>query len=313
MRNRAAARVVVSAMTDEAPPSLDGPPVPVPPPRRPDPKSPPPRPRPSSYASARPPVQRPSSYSPPERRFDRERPRPSRPGPYRAPGPRGERGERSERGERFERGERYERSDRGPPRPPFVADPDSTYYTRCGMCTASYELDPTKFGRGKKVECAVCSNQWFQKVDRLMVLKDVEGFKDYPVEDKDDIIEQQNKARKERYRARNIERESGLPRGGGRYESGDRRDSARRGRNYSQFSVFIGNLPFSCTEEQLAELFRDKLSVNRISIVKDPTGRSKGFAFADLNSDSEVQFAVNTFDGVDIDGRAISVKVGKKY
>lgn len=142
-----------------------------------------------------------------------------------------------------------------------------------------------------------------------MILKENQGFKDYPIEEKDEYIEKQTQARRERFRARNIEREGGLPRGS-RF---DRKDGRQREYTGSrQHSVFIGNLPFSCSQEQLEDLFRDKMTVNRVSIVRDPNGRSKGFAFADFSTEAEVLEAVDTFNGIQMDGRPLTVRVGKK-
>lgn len=160
--------------------------------------------------------------------------------------------------------------------------------------------------RGKKVGCAVCGNAWFQKADRLMALKDGENFKVYPMEEKDRLMEEAQ-SRRDRYRG----------------NTGDRRDGPREPREgqgarrapraaYAQHSIFIGNLPFSITKEELESIISETVVVTRVAIVKDPTGRSKGFAFADLKSADDVQTAVNQLDGRDMGGRAMTVRVGRK-
>lgn len=73
--------------------------------------------------------------------------------------------------------------------------------------------------------------------------------------------------------------------------------------------LFVGNLPYSVTEERLLELFQgDGRTVNRVTIVTDrETGRSRGFAFVEMASSEDAQAAVGALNGVDCDGRALRV------
>ena len=73
--------------------------------------------------------------------------------------------------------------------------------------------------------------------------------------------------------------------------------------------LFIGNLPFDTTEAQVKDLIagggRKVLSVK---IVTDKeTGRSRGFAFVDVESDAEAQSAISELNGKDFGGRALVV------
>jgi predicted Zn finger-like uncharacterized protein len=77
-------------------------------------------------------------------------------------------------------------------------------------------------------------------------------------------------------------------------------------------TLFVGNLPFSITTESLEEILRATAQVERVSLVTDPMGRSKGFAFADMKSEEDVAKAVEKLDGMDMDGRSLTVRVGKK-
>lgn len=140
-----------------------------------------------------------------------------------------------------------------------------------------------------------------------MVLRDSEGMKPYPVEDKERLVEEQAKTRAER-RAR---------RGNGdRREPREGRDGARRDRPYragnNQHSLFIANLPFSVAEEEVAKFVGQVVSFDRISLVMDANSRSKGFAFADLQSEEDVHKAISELDGKEIGGRTISVRMGRK-
>lgn len=196
-----------------------------------------------------------------------------------------------------------------------MPDPSATYYTECAACSAVYEIDPEALGpRGKKVQCSVCGNQWFQKPDRLSVLKDTEGLKDYPIEEKESRMQAQVEARKDRARGRRNERDNARDRDPSRdRRNTERRDNSRRGprAGHAQHSVFIGNLPYSCSQEKLEEMLRAKVTVTRVSLVKDATGRSKGFAFADLTSERDVETVVNELNGTQLDGRNMTVRVGR--
>lgn len=171
----------------------------------------------------------------------------------------------------------------------------------------------------------MCGNEWFQKADRLMVLKDTEAMKAYPVEEKENLIEEQMRSRRRPRREDGDRREKWEPREGGLRESGRRESSQREsGRRESgrmdrpsrvrqgDHSLFIGNLPFSITQEALEEFVGQVVSINRVSVVTDSNFRSKGFAFADLKSAEDVQKAVSALDGKSLGGRTISVKVGRK-
>ena len=71
--------------------------------------------------------------------------------------------------------------------------------------------------------------------------------------------------------------------------------------------VYVGNLPFKTTEEDLANLFSQVGSVESVSIITDrDTGRSKGFGFVSMGSD-DADKAIAQFNGQDFNGRALTV------
>jgi RNA recognition motif-containing protein len=71
--------------------------------------------------------------------------------------------------------------------------------------------------------------------------------------------------------------------------------------------LFIGNLPYSATNESLADFFRAAGNVESARIITDrDTGRSKGFGFVEMSSDAEAQAAINQLNGKEMDGRPIS-------
>lgn len=71
--------------------------------------------------------------------------------------------------------------------------------------------------------------------------------------------------------------------------------------------LFVGNLSYQTTEDELADLFSQVGEVESATIVTDrETGRSRGFAFVEINGDSGPQ-AIEQFNGYELNGRAINV------
>jgi|ERR1043165_1441803 RNA recognition motif-containing protein len=72
--------------------------------------------------------------------------------------------------------------------------------------------------------------------------------------------------------------------------------------------LYVGNLPFSATDDSLRELFAQSGSVNSATIITDrDTGRSKGFGFVEMSSDQEATDAITKFNGTNFEGRTITV------
>lgn len=72
--------------------------------------------------------------------------------------------------------------------------------------------------------------------------------------------------------------------------------------------LFVGNLPFSTTEESLKDFFNVYGTVESSKIIKDlPTGRSKGFGFVRMSSESEATAAINGLNDKDYEGRPLRV------
>jgi RNA recognition motif-containing protein len=73
--------------------------------------------------------------------------------------------------------------------------------------------------------------------------------------------------------------------------------------------LFIGNLSFNITDDQLTQIFSAYGKVVSANIVFDKfTSRSKGFAFVEFETEEEAQAAMAALDGSDQDGRPIAVK-----
>jgi RNA recognition motif-containing protein len=76
--------------------------------------------------------------------------------------------------------------------------------------------------------------------------------------------------------------------------------------------LYVGNLPYSSTEDSLREAFSQSGSVDSVTIIIDrDTGRSKGFGFVEMGTDAEAQAAIEALDGQDFGGRRIKVNEAK--
>ena len=73
--------------------------------------------------------------------------------------------------------------------------------------------------------------------------------------------------------------------------------------------LFVGNLPFDATEAQIKDLIAGGgRTVHSVKIVTDKdTGRSRGFAFVDVENDEEAKAAIQELNGKDFGGRALVV------
>ncbi len=76
--------------------------------------------------------------------------------------------------------------------------------------------------------------------------------------------------------------------------------------------LYVGNLPFSATEQVLVDTFTQCGTVESAKIIMDrDTGRSKGFGFVEMSSDAEAQSAISRLNGADYEGRAMTVNEAK--
>jgi RNA recognition motif-containing protein len=76
--------------------------------------------------------------------------------------------------------------------------------------------------------------------------------------------------------------------------------------------LFVGNLAFQTTSEDLQELFSQVGTVESASVVEDRmTGRSRGFAFVEMSTPEEAASAIEQFNGKELGGRALKVNEAK--
>jgi len=72
--------------------------------------------------------------------------------------------------------------------------------------------------------------------------------------------------------------------------------------------IYIGNIPFTSTEEELRTVFERHGDVASVSVITDrETGRSRGFAFVEMDDASAADNAIRALDGSELGGRSIRV------
>jgi cold-inducible RNA-binding protein len=72
--------------------------------------------------------------------------------------------------------------------------------------------------------------------------------------------------------------------------------------------LYVGNLPYSTTEDQLTELFSRAGKVDNVRVMRDmATGRARGFAFVEMATDDEAQKAITELHEHQLEGRALVV------
>jgi RNA recognition motif-containing protein len=70
--------------------------------------------------------------------------------------------------------------------------------------------------------------------------------------------------------------------------------------------IYVGNMPFSCTEDQIRDLFSQHGTVTSVSVITDrDTGRPRGFAFVEMSDGAEQ--AISSLNEHELDGRRLNV------
>ncbi|MEO0532811.1 MAG: RNA-binding protein [Cyanobacteria bacterium P01_A01_bin.123] len=77
-------------------------------------------------------------------------------------------------------------------------------------------------------------------------------------------------------------------------------------------SIYVGNLSYKVTQDDIIEVFAEYGSVSRVSLPTDrETGRMRGFAFVDMSSETEEDAAIEALDGAEWMGRDLRVNKAK--
>lgn len=76
--------------------------------------------------------------------------------------------------------------------------------------------------------------------------------------------------------------------------------------------LYVGNLPYTTTEDDLRSLFAQAGTVKSVTLITDrDSGRSKGFGFVEMETSEEAEQAISMFHGSQLNGRALTVNVAR--
>ena len=76
--------------------------------------------------------------------------------------------------------------------------------------------------------------------------------------------------------------------------------------------IYVGNLPYSVTDEKLSEMFSEHGEVSEAKVIIDKfSGRSKGFGFVTFAKDEDAEKAVKAMEGKETEGRELKVNVAR--
>jgi RNA recognition motif-containing protein len=76
--------------------------------------------------------------------------------------------------------------------------------------------------------------------------------------------------------------------------------------------LYIGNMSYDMTEEELRNMFSQAGTVDAVDMIKDrDTGSSKGFAFVTMNSQAEAEKAISMFNGKQVNDRELKVNIAR--
>ena len=79
-----------------------------------------------------------------------------------------------------------------------------------------------------------------------------------------------------------------------------------------EYKLYVGNLSYSTSETDLQTLFAQAGAVKSVALIKDrDSGRSKGFAFVEMETQQDMQNAISMFNGKDLQGRDLSVSIAR--
>jgi cold-inducible RNA-binding protein len=78
--------------------------------------------------------------------------------------------------------------------------------------------------------------------------------------------------------------------------------------------LYVGNISFDTTEEKLSATFGDDgRQVRGVDVIMDrDTGRPRGFAFVEMESEADAESAISALDGADLDGRNLRVNIAEE-
>ncbi|MEE8286213.1 MAG: RNA-binding protein, partial [Gammaproteobacteria bacterium] len=92
----------------------------------------------------------------------------------------------------------------------------------------------------------------------------------------------------------------------------DDRTTCRVKAGHIMFNIYVGNLSFEATEDQLLSLFKEHGDVLKVNIVTDrDTGRPRGFGFVEMADANQGRAAIEQINGREVGGRSLAVNEAK--
>jgi RNA recognition motif-containing protein len=77
-------------------------------------------------------------------------------------------------------------------------------------------------------------------------------------------------------------------------------------------NIYVGNLSYSVTDQQLEELFTAHGTVESAKVITDKySGSSRGFGFVEMSTQQEAETAIEALNGTEVDGRVLTVNMAK--
>ncbi|MEM7104786.1 MAG: RNA-binding protein [Bacteroidota bacterium] len=77
--------------------------------------------------------------------------------------------------------------------------------------------------------------------------------------------------------------------------------------------IYVGNLPFSATDDEVRELFEEYGTVNEVKLITDrETGRPRGFGFVEMAEDVDLDTVIKALDSYEFNGRKLRVNESHK-
>lgn len=79
-----------------------------------------------------------------------------------------------------------------------------------------------------------------------------------------------------------------------------------------EYKLYVGNLPYTTTEDDLQAMFSEAGTVKSTAVIRErDSGRSKGFGFVEMEDQQGMEKAIATLNGKDLQGRALSVSAAR--
>lgn len=161
-----------------------------------------------------------------------------------------------------------------------IQHPEGSSYIMCSSCKTAYVVTEALLGRrGTRVRCGVCDKEWYQSGERLMqsdgqsILMNMTDTKVMDI------------------------RKSIAERNWPKYPRVDK------------IGIFVGNLPYDYTEKEIGDIFGE-YGITAISLVRDPAGLSKGFAFLELANEKDVEVMIKEMHLFHVDAqRKLTVRI----